>query len=98
MGELAVFSEQARPVVERERAVVLARVEDLRRQSAALHAVVTQIDELLREERLLRRMDELPGLAPQLALEATDGELRGQRLREIAVSSWSSAVASGKEL
>ena len=34
--------------------------------------------------RLLRRMDEMLGLAPQLSLDA-HGELRGQKLQEIAV-------------
>jgi hypothetical protein len=81
-----ILSEQARIVVEHEREAVVARVEDLERQSAALHTVVDGVDrELERAERLLRHMDEMLGLAPQLALEATEGELRGQRLREIAV-------------
>jgi hypothetical protein len=35
--------------------------------------------------RLLRHMDEILGLAPQLSLESLDGEVRGQNLREIAV-------------
>ena len=34
--------------------------------------------------RLLRRMDEMLGVAPQLSLDA-HGELRGQKLQEIAV-------------
>jgi hypothetical protein len=86
MNGATILSEQARPVVERERQAVLARVEDLQRQSAALHAVADQVDlNLAHAERLLRQMDEMLGLAPQLALDALDGELRGQRLREIAV-------------
>jgi hypothetical protein len=86
MGQPAILSEQARVVVAQEREAVVARVDDLQRQSATLHVVVDQVDtDLEGAERLLRQMDELLGLAPQLALEALNGELRGQRLREIAV-------------
>jgi hypothetical protein len=35
--------------------------------------------------RLLRQMDEMLGLSPQLSLEWLHGELRGHRLQEIAV-------------
>ncbi len=34
---------------------------------------------------MLRGMDEMLGLAPQLPFDASHGELRGKRLREIAV-------------
>jgi hypothetical protein len=65
---------------------VAARVADLRRQSESLHAVVEQVDgDLASAERLLQRMDEVLGLAPQLAIEDLGEELRGQRLREVAV-------------
>lgn len=86
MDSVAILSEQAREIVERERATVLARVADLRRQAEALHVLVDQVDqELAASERLLRQMEEMLGRAPQLALEATDFALRGRRLREIAV-------------
>jgi hypothetical protein len=99
MSQLAILSEQARPVVEREREAVASRVEDLRRQSAVLHAVVEEVDQhLAREEGLLRRMDEILGLAPQLALDALDGELRGQRLREIAVQVLRERRGVGREI
>jgi CxxC motif-containing protein (DUF1111 family) len=35
--------------------------------------------------RLLRQMDDMLGLAPQLSLHALDGELRGQQLQEVAI-------------
>jgi hypothetical protein len=83
---VANLSEEAAAIVERERAQVAARVHDLRRQSEAFHTLVAEIDaDLTQQERTLRHMDELLGLAPQLALEANHEELRGQRLREIAV-------------
>lgn len=41
--------------------------------------------EVERNARLLRQMDEMLGLAPQLSLEWMHGELRGRQLQEIAV-------------
>jgi hypothetical protein len=83
---VAHLSTKARAVVERERDIVIARVADLRRQSESLHGVVDQVDrDLQSTERLLRQMDEMLGLAPQLALESVHEEIRGQRLRDIAV-------------
>jgi hypothetical protein len=77
----------AREVVASERAAVATRVEDLKRQSEALRQLVVGVQEQHGEAvRLLRRMDELLGSAPQLPLDVLGGELRGQRLREIAVS------------
>ena len=61
------------------------RLEALREQSARLHELVDRVEaEALEAERVLRRMDELLGLAPQLSLDA-HSELRGQKLQEIAV-------------
>jgi hypothetical protein len=80
------LSDEARTVVARERESVVGRVADLRRQSEQLHVIVDGVDaELENAELLLRRMDEILGLAPQLALETLYKQLRGQRLREIAV-------------
>jgi len=80
------LSEEARSVIAAEREAVALRVADLRRQSESMRAVVEQVDrDLASAERLLRRMDEVLGLAPQLAIEDLGGELRGQRLREVAV-------------
>src|SRR6266542_4253610 len=81
------LSEEARGVVAEEREAVTVRVADLRRQSESIHAVAEQVDrDLASAERLLRRMDEVLGLAPQLAIEDLGGELRGHRLREVAVA------------
>jgi hypothetical protein len=71
--------------VEAERGVVAARLEALREQSVRLHALVDEVDNDVAETaRMLRRMDEILGIAPQLSLDA-HGELRGQKLQEIAV-------------
>jgi hypothetical protein len=80
------LSEAARGVIAQERQAVAARVADLRRQFELLQGMVSQVGEdLAGAERLLRRMEEMLGVAPQLALEDLSEALRGQRLREVAV-------------
>lgn len=70
-----------------ERSVVAERLEALKGQSQRLHAMTDRVDdELTATQRLLRQMDELLGVAPQLAIDSLSGELRGQRLREVAVA------------
>ncbi len=79
------LSEHVQAAVEEEREVVAARLEALRAQSARLHEIVEKVEAEVEETaRLLRGMDEMLGLSPQLTLEA-HGELRGQKLQEIAV-------------
>lgn len=80
------LSDHVRDAVKAERELVAERLAALRTQAARLRAVVDEVDRDVEETaRLLRQMDEMLGLAPQLSLEALHGELRGQRLREIAV-------------
>jgi hypothetical protein len=80
------ISEHLQAQVRDERERVVARVAELRDQSHRLHALSERVDAELEETlRLQRGMDEMLGLAPQLSLDAFDGELRGRRLREIAV-------------
>lgn len=79
------LSDHVRAAVAGEREIVVERLTALRAQAERMHAVVAELDGAVREQaRLLRHMDEMLGLSPQLSLEA-HGELRGQRLREIAV-------------
>lgn len=69
-----------------ERELVAARYDELQEQSRRLHALAQKVDaEVSETARLLRGIDEMLGLAPQLCLETGDAELRGKRLREIAV-------------
>jgi hypothetical protein len=83
---LADLSEHVRAAVERERPLVAERLGALQAQAERLHAVVAELERDVQETaRLLRHIDELLGDAPQLSLDALHGELRGQRLREIAV-------------
>lgn len=79
------LSEHLQRAVEQEREVVAARLEMLREQSERLHELAAKVDaDVEATTRLLRGMDEMLGLAPQMSLEA-HGELRGQKLQEIAV-------------
>jgi hypothetical protein len=82
---VAHLSEHVREAVEREREVIAARLAALRDQSARLNELVGKVDADVEETaRLMRRIDEMLGIAPQLALDA-HGELGGQKLQEIAV-------------
>jgi hypothetical protein len=72
--------------LKRERKAVTKRVRDLQAQSDRLHSLVERAEaELGSAQRLLRQIDEAVGRAPQLPLEVLDDELRGRRLREVAV-------------
>lgn len=83
---VADLSSHVQKVVAGERDLVEARLNDLRTQADRLRVVVAELDARIESDsRLLRQMDEMLGFAPQLSLEGLHGELRGQRLREIAV-------------
>lgn len=80
------LSEHLTTAVEDERAVVAERLEQLKEQAVRVHEIAERLDEEVETNaRLLRQMDEMLGLAPQLSLEWLHGELRGHRLQEIAV-------------
>lgn len=82
---VAHLSEHVQDVIKLERQVVADRLEALRAQSRRLHELVDRVDaDVADTARLLRQIEEMLGLAPQLSLDA-HGELRGQRLQEIAV-------------
>jgi hypothetical protein len=57
-----------------------------RERADRLRLLAEQAEEqAARDERALREIEELLGLAPQMRLEHLDRRLRGQRLREVAV-------------
>jgi hypothetical protein len=87
LSAMLKLDDGAKSVLERERVTVAERVSALRRQADSLHVLVADVDrELGAAERLLRQIDEILGLAPQLPIEASHEELRGQRLREVAIA------------
>jgi hypothetical protein len=80
------LSDHVRQTVERERTVVAERLDALREQAHRLHELVERVDcDVAETARLLRGIDEMLGIAPQLSMDSIHGELGGQKLQEIAV-------------
>lgn len=80
------LSEHVRDSVEREREVVASRLAALQAQSRRLHDLLAAVDaDVDGTARLLRSIDEMLGLAPQLSIDSMHRELRGRKLQEIAV-------------
>jgi hypothetical protein len=93
------LTDHVRVTVEKEREVVEARLVALQEQSKRLHDLVAAVDaDVTETARLLRNIDEMLGLAPQLSLEALHGELRGRKLQEIAVELLRQKRAPGVEI
>jgi hypothetical protein len=62
------------------------RVEELRERAERLRALADGAEEMAtQEERYLREIEGLLGIAPQLRLETLSRRLRGQRLQEVAI-------------
>lgn len=86
MPEPQSLSPRLREAAIAEREAVAERVAELREQSDRMHDLATAVDEdLAGSVRLLRQLDEMLGVAPQLTMADADAELRGQRLRAVAI-------------
>jgi hypothetical protein len=86
MSAGASLSEPLRRAAEAERALVADRVAELREQARRIHDLAAAVDEdLAANVRLLGQLDEMLGVAPQMSMTEADEELRGQRLREVAI-------------
>jgi hypothetical protein len=86
MSAGASLSEPLRRAAEAERALVADRVAELREQARRMHDLAAAVDEdLAANVRLLGQLDEMLGVAPQMSMTEADEELRGQRLREVAI-------------
>jgi hypothetical protein len=80
------LSEHVHESVRKEREVMVERLAALREQSQRLHELVNAVDrDAEQTARILRSMDEMLGLAPQLSIDSIHEELRGRKLQEIAV-------------
>jgi len=80
------LSESLRQAAEAERALVADRVAELREQARRMHELAGAVDEdLAANLRLLGQLDEMLGVAPQMSMAEADEELRGQRLRDVAI-------------
>lgn len=85
-GRGAAVSSYSDRVLEAERGRLIGSTEALRRRAEIHRQVLENLEEqLAREERLLREIEELADKRPQLRLERLDKELHGQRLREVSV-------------
>ena len=84
-GALALVS-YSDEVLESERRALMERIAVLDRRVEAHRSVLQQLEaELASDQHLLREIEELTERRPQLRIERLDRELRGQRLREVAV-------------
>jgi vacuolar-type H+-ATPase subunit I/STV1 len=84
--ELAALVGYSDEVLERERRLLIQRVAGLEERVQLHRSVLQQLEvELSAEQSLLREIEELTDRRPQLRLERLDRELRGQRLREVAI-------------
>lgn len=80
------LSDRARAIVEQQREAAAQRVDQLSAESRALRVLADEVDEELRRtSQVLQEAEELLGIAPQVPIESLNGELRGRRLREVAV-------------
>ncbi len=80
-----------------ERVALLHRVADLTRRAELHRQLAGQLEiELAARARLLREIEELMELRPQLRLERLDRQLRGRRLQEVAVEVLSSRASDGR--
>jgi hypothetical protein len=82
----AALSAELRAAAQAERAIASERVAALREQARRLRELADHVDlDLAAGVRLLRQIDELLGQAPQMSIAEVDDELRGQRLRVVAI-------------
>jgi hypothetical protein len=81
--DLVAFSDA---LLERERRSLIERVSQLEQRAEAHRTVLEQLEsQLATDQALLREVEELTDRRPQMRLERLDRELRGRRLREVAV-------------
>jgi hypothetical protein len=82
----AALSKELRDAAAAERELVAARVAELREQSIRMKDLAAAVDDdLVANVRLLGQLDEMLGVAPQMSMTDADDELRGQRLRDVAI-------------
>ncbi|MGH2974092.1 MAG: hypothetical protein ACRDLL_04390 [Solirubrobacterales bacterium] len=76
-----------------------SRVEEQRERADRLRALADQVEEQARRDAvLLAELQGLAGIAPQLRIETLDEELRGRRLREVAIEILEADVGRGEPI
>jgi hypothetical protein len=94
LTHLAEFSDE---VLRRECTALSQQIADLTRRTDMHRGVLEQLEvELVGQQRLLREIEELMDLRPQLRLERLDRQIRGQRLQEVAVEVLRKRASDGR--
>lgn len=83
----------------RQRETLQRSIQHLRTEAEALHARAEELEDRARlDERLLRELEDILELAPQLRVDLQTEELRGQRLREVAIEILRSELGAGEAI
>jgi hypothetical protein len=95
----AALSEDFVSAAVQQRDALQERVRKLRSEAEALRAQVEDLEaRAVLDERLLQELDDVLQLAPQLRVDLQTDELRGQRLREVAIEILRTEVAAGESI
>jgi hypothetical protein len=96
---LVRLSDQAHKTIAAERETVANRVRDLERQAKALQLLLETVQTELRSStRMLQQMDEMLGTTAEMPIDMLSEELRGRRLREVAVNVLRQRKGAGAEI
>jgi predicted RNase H-like nuclease (RuvC/YqgF family) len=83
----------------RQRESLQQRVQNLRSEAEALRAKAESLEAKADlDERLLRELDDVLDLAPQLRVDLQTEDLRGQRLREVAIEILRNELGTGESI
>jgi hypothetical protein len=83
----------------RQRETLAARIDRIRGEAEALRAQAKELDQQAAADAvLLGEIEDVLDLAPQLRVDLQTEELRGQRLREVAVEILRTEVGVGKPI
>jgi hypothetical protein len=83
----------------RQRETLLRGVEQLRAEAEALRARADELEaRVALDERLLCELEDVLELAPQLRVDLQTEELRGQRLREVAIGILRNELGAGESI
>ena len=82
-----------------QRETLQERVRSLRSEAEALRAQAEALEaKAALDERLLRELDDVLELAPQLRVDLQTEDLRGQRLREVAIEILRCELGAGESI
>jgi hypothetical protein len=94
--DLTAWSDE---LLRRERTILLEGVADLARRTELHRHLLDQLElDLATQTRLVREIEELMDLRPQLRLERLDRQLRGRRLQEVAIEILRARTAAGEPI